>query len=253
MSQIVNKVLLGAVVYAQGTAKYLSDDILSSAGNASPRQEGESFSELGHVWDEAYGYFGAARNFTDFSDDGLAEGYGVYHDVDGDGTIDFESEYNFTFSTYAAKRDVGGSGVDFTQEIFEALLRGRTAIINEQPIGEILEHRDAAREAWEQVVAANVVHYLNSTQSDLEDVTSAQRAEKNNAELNEHWSEAKGFAWALQYNPARALTGEQLRQLHTLLGAAPPYGDENAEEDLAAAKQLLQQAYGFSDANMASW
>ena len=253
MSQIVNKVLLGAVVYAQGTAKYLSTDLLESSSN--DRSEGAPYSTLEHVWDEAYGYFGAARSLTrSFSDQDLSDGYGVAKDVDGDGAIDFGSEYNFTYATYAAKRDVGASDdPDFTQTIFDALKRGRTAIVNEQPLDEVLEHRDTARQAWEKVVAANVVHYLNAMQSDLEEVTPEQAENASNGELNEHWAEAKAFGWVLQYNPDKAISDTQLQTLHDLLGSAPPYGDDNAADDIDEAKALIQDAYGFSDANMAAW
>lgn len=260
MSQFVNKLLLGAVVYSQGTAKYLSDELLMEAKNDGPRRDGEPFSELEHLWDEAYGYFGAARNFKDFlnyqTDDGLDD---TYRDVDGDGAIDFESEYNFTYASYAAERSAATENdTDFARTAFEAFVKGRTDIVNDASIDDILEHRDAARNAWEKVVAANVVHYLNSTESDLSDLSDSETISRSNVdsdELNEHWAEGKVFAWVLQYNPKKKLSDTELEDLHTRLGGAPPYGEtkRDAVDDLNAAKSIVQSAYGFSDANMSAW
>lgn len=256
LSQMVNKLLLGAVVYSQATGKYL--DLIGSDDNAGPAGDGEPFTQMAHHWDEAFGYFGAARDYAQYSDEDLTSG-NIYQDTDGDGQIDFSSEYNFTYATYAGKRDAGGTGVNFTQDLFNAFLEGRTAIVNESALDEILQHRDKAARVWEKVVAANIVHYLNSALGDMEELTQSQVGEKNNEEYNEHWSEGKGFAYALQYNAFREITDEELRQLHDLLGGAPVYalpGSEEAQSyqaDLNAAKDLLQDVYGFSDANMEGW
>lgn len=258
LSQMVNKLLLGAVVYSQGTGKYL--DIALDADNSEPRSEGDPFTEMEHLWDEAFGYFGAARDFFNYSDAELT-GDDIHKDANGDGEIDFTSEYNFTYATYAGKRDHGGSGVDFTGDIFQAFLDGRTAIVNEASASEIAEARDRAGEAWEKVVAANVIHYANSTISDLEEVTASQVEEKNNAELNEHWAEMKGFAYALQFNrlDVRQITDEDLEQLHERIGDAPVYALPGSEEseafrsDINTAKDLLQSIFGFSDENVANW
>lgn len=258
LSQMVNKLLLGAVVYSQGTGKYLK--IALDADNSEPRSEGDPFTEMEHLWDEAFGYFGAARDYFNYTDAELVEGP-IYKDANGDGQIDFTSEYNFTYSTYAGKRDQGGSGVDFTKNIFQAFLEGRTAIVNQASVSEIAAARDRAGEAWEKLVAANVIHYANSTISDLEEVTESQVAEKNNAELNEHWAEMKGFAYALQFNrlDVRQITDGNLEELHGLIGDAPVYALPGSEEsetfrsDLNAAKDLLQSVFGFSDENVANW
>jgi hypothetical protein len=258
LSQLVNKLLLGAVAYSQGTGKYLN--IALEADNSDPRSDGSPFTEMEHLWDEAFGYFGAARDYSNFADEELANGP-IYKDANEDGEIDFTSEYNFTYATYAGKRDHGGSGVDFTSDIFQAFLEGRTAIVNEASAAEISAARDEAGQAWEQLVAANVVHYANSTLSDLDEVTESQIEEKNNESLNEHWTEMKGFAWALQYNQldVRQISDTQLEELHGLIGDAPVYAAPDSDEaaafrtDLNEAKDLLQSVFGFSNENLNNW
>ena len=63
-------------------------------------------------------------------------------------SIDFKSEYNFGLSRNAGKRDKGGSGVDFTQEIFNAFLAGRTAITNQGSVTEISAHTTSRRKRY---------------------------------------------------------------------------------------------------------
>ncbi len=255
MRQMINKILLGGVAYSQATGTYLEtvlDDDNATASGDSPHTEME------HHWDEAYGYFGAARDFFSYSDQELSSG-ALWKDSNGDGGIDLASEYNFTWAGYSGKRDAGGTDVDFSGDIFQSFLEGRTAIVNQASAAEIAEHRDAILRSWEKLVAANVVHYINDTLEDLEAVTQAQIDEKNNVDLNEHWAEGKGFAFALQFNPFKVITTAQLEELHALVGDVPPYalpGSEASEEaidDLNAAKALLQSVYGFSAANMAAW
>jgi len=71
-----------------------------------------------------------------------------------------------------------------------------------------------------------------------------------------HWSELKGFALALQFNPRSPVTDAQFDTLHTLLGDAPVLpGAESAvitlyKTSLRNARALLATAYGFDAANV---
>lgn len=257
MSQIVNKLLLGAVAYSQGTAKYL-DNVLNT--NDSPNsQDGENpYSTLGHVWDEAFGYFGAAREFNEFYDESGLQTNAQDRNVDG--RIDLESEFVYMWADYAVDRGTV-DGIGFHETAFQAFREGRTAIVNEESIETIRGHADEARAAWEKVVAANVVHYLNSMEGDLSGLSDGDEITRENLgddtaeELDEHWSEAKPFAWALQYNPDKQISDADLQTLHTELGPAPPYGRTKSEavEDINAAKGVIEQAYGFPAENMSNW
>ncbi|MFM9597134.1 hypothetical protein ACKI1O_48190, partial [Streptomyces scabiei] len=90
-----------------------------------------------HQFDEGFGYFGAARNYLEYSDDEIAgkdgrdEFKAGYNDYSSDGQIDLASEYNWGNSTNAAKRDRGAEvRTDFTAAAMNAFIAGRK-LINE--------------------------------------------------------------------------------------------------------------------------
>ena len=255
MSQMINKVLIGAVPYYQATGVYLGG--LLERDNSEARDGTDPYTSMEHAWDEAFGYFGAARDYSRYSDEQLAGKVDDFtFDSNGDGSIDFKSEYNFGLSRNAGKRDKGGSGVDFTQEIFNAFLAGRTAITNQGTVAEISAHRQAAANGMEKVIAATVVHYINDT---LSDMSALGTADENIPNLNKHWAEMKGYTVALQYNPFRLITDGQLAELHGIMGKAPIYEKpgSNAYNTQVAnykrAKDVMQAAYGFSNTNMDNW
>lgn len=255
LSQMINKVLIGAVPYYQATGVYLQG--LLERDNSEARDGEDPYTAMEHAWDEAFGYFGAARDYTRYSDEQLSGSVDDFtYDSNGDGSIDFKSEYNFGLSRNAGKRDKGGSGVDFTKDIFDAFLAGRTAITNQGTVEEISAHRQMAAEGMEKVIAATVVHYINDTLSDMSDIGTA---DENIANLNKHWAEMKGYTVALQYNPFRLISDGQLAELHGIMGTAPKYdapGSSEYDKQVSyyeRAKVVLQTAYGFSNTNMENW
>ena len=255
MSQMINKVLIGAVPYYQATGVYLNS--LLERDNSEARDGEDPYTAMEHAWDEAFGYFGAARDYARYSDDQLAGSVDDFtFDSNGDGSIDFKSEYNFGLSRNAAKRDKGGSGIDLTNDIFEAFLAGRTAITNQGSVEDISVHRQSASEGMEKVIAATVVHYINDTLSDMSNLGTP---DENRANLNKHWAEMKGYTVALQYNPFKLITDGQLQELHGIMGTAPKYDEPGSSAyssqvaNYQRAKVVLQTAYGFSSTNMENW
>ena len=255
LTQMINKVLIGAVPYYQATGVYLNG--LLERDNSEARDGTDPYTSMEHGWDEAFGYFGAARDYFRYTDEQLAGSVGDFtFDSNGDGSIDFKSEYNFGLSRNAGKRDKGGSGVNLTQEIFEAFLRGRTLIANQGTEIDIIQQRQLAANGMEKVIAATIVHYVNDTLSDMSNLgTDAE----NRVNLNKHWAEMKGFTVALQYNPFKLIGDGQLRELHGIMGQAPSYDApgtpayDTTVRNYNRAKDVLQAAYGFSAANMANW
>jgi hypothetical protein len=255
LTQMINKVLIGAVPYYQATGVYLSG--LLERDNSEARNGTDPYTSMEHGWDEAFGYFGAARDYFRYTDEQLAGGVADFtFDSNGDGSIDFKSEYNFGLSRNAGKRDKGGSGVDLTQEIFDAFLRGRTLIANQGTEVDIIQQRQLAANGMEKVIAATIVHYVNDTLSDMSNLgTDAE----NRVNLNKHWAEMKGFTVALQYNPFKLIGDGQLRELHGIMEQAPSYDApgtpayDTTVRNYNRAKDVLQAAYGFSAANMANW
>jgi len=255
LAQMTNKVLIGAVPYYQATGVYLNG--LLERDNSEARNGTDAYTAMEHAWDEAFGYFGAARDYARYTDEQLAGSVDAFtYDSNSDGSIDFKSEYNFGLSRNAGKRDKGGSGVNLTQEIFDAFLAGRAAIANQGTVAEISAYRQTAANGMEKVIAATVVHYINDT---LTDMSKLGTAAEDRAALNKHWAEMKGYTVALQYNPFRLIGDGQLAELHGIMGEAPVYNapGSNAYNSQVAnykrAKSVLQAAYGFSNANMEGW
>ncbi len=259
LTQMINKVLLGALVYYQGTGVYL--DGLFARDNTEARDGTDPYTSMEHGWDEAFGYYGAARDYFSYTDDQLAGGAVDYtRDSNNDGSIDLSSEYNFGFSRNAGKRDKGGSGVDFTKDAFDAFLIGRTAIVNQESQETINAQRLAASGAWEKVIAATVVHYINDTISDMSALDAASgplnAAQKD---LNKHWAEMRAFTIALQYNPLKVISDSDLTQVANLMGLVPVYeavgttAHTDYIADLESARSILQSAYSFSETNTLNW
>ena len=257
MRQVLVTVLEGAVAYAQGAGGYLSTDTLTAADNNEPINDRAT--ELEVAWDMAFGYFGASRHYPGFTDEILAGGQ-VSTDADGDGAIELDREYSYSFAELAGARDFSVTGVNYTRTIFEAFLRGRTMIANERAIDDILVERDEIRRAWEEVLAATAVHHINETLALMGTVAETEFNERSDAALNAQWSAAKGYSHALQFNPQRVISGGELTELHQLLGEAPPYAfpDTSAAADslrtnMQDAKGVLQDVYGFSNGHMSRW
>ena len=269
LGQMTQKVMWGAIAYWQGTSKYMSkipnDDNTMS-------DDGDPYTAMEHHWDESFGYFGAARDYnTGYSDD-TDRKTDPYNDSNGDGLIDFKTEYNMGWAVTAAKRDlVDGVSMDydFTKTIFDAYLEGRTLIYNQAPLDEILVQRDIILNTWEKVVAAVSIHYINDTMSDLEALIAAGDANLawdnlpesgDGYKYNIHWAEMRAYAHGLIYNDFKLISDDDIATVFGYMGTAPAYNDgsdfsamQTLHDNLALAKPILQAAYGFSDAHMANW
>ena len=228
--------------------------------------EGKSYTALEHAWDEGFGYFGAAQDYLEYTDDEIAgkggrEDYQGHHDTNGDGEIDLKSEFNWGHAVNAAKRDRGGS-TDFTFEGFEAFLQGRALIASwednptAEQLAELIVYRDQALLAWEGAIAATAVHYINDVITDM----NAAEADYDFYTHAKHWSELKGFALSFQFNRLSPITAENFARLHTLIGQQPVLpGAATAEElsqyetDLLEARQIIGEGFGFTDEDVANW
>ncbi|WP_105201037.1 DUF4856 domain-containing protein [Pseudoalteromonas sp. T1lg10] len=279
LNQLIQKHTLGALMFSQGTDDYL-DQGLEADNKVS--DEGKPYTALEHQFDEGFGYFGAARNYLEYSDDELAGKGGReafasgYNDYSGDGQINLTSEYNWGNSTNAAKRDRGATvTTDFSAAAMNAFIAGRKIIndnvgadLNTEQMDALKAQRDIAVANWENAIAATVVHYINETHADLDMIAAGIAADPEDsytdedfANLAKHFSEMKGFAMNFQFSPfspfnAAANEGK-FAQLHTLLGDMPVVTDAAAIADyqanLMAARDLLQNIYGFNADNVANW
>ena len=272
LKQLIQKFLLMAVTYSQGTDDYLEEGL--SNDNIEADKGTKPYSSLEHQFDEGFGYFGAARDYLYYTDneiagkvktdeDGRADWNGQ-HDTDGDGKIDLTSEIHFGQAINAAKRDRGTKSntnpTDFTQTTMEAFIAGRMLIneaagtaLTEAQMTELLGYRDIAVDGWEKAIAATVVHYINDTNADLDKFGTN---EFDYADLAKHWSEMKGFALGLQFNPHSDITDEQFEELHSLMGVKPVLvaaDIETYQADLLKARDILAEALSFDDENVENW
>jgi hypothetical protein len=278
LKQLIQKFLLMSVTYSQGTDDYLDEGL--AANNIDPRGDGKADTALEHGYDEGFGYFGAARNFLEYNDNEIAgkvssdedgrSDWNGKHDTDGDGTFDLLSEVNLGNSVNAAKRDRGTKNntnpTDFTKDAMEAFLAGRK-IINDNvgaeftadQMSELEAQRDIAVSAWEKAVAATVIHYINDVRADLSD---SLTDDYNYENVAKHWSEMKGFALGLQFNPHSPITDEQFAQVQAYFGQKPvfvAFGSEDTtameayRADLLLARDILQEALSLDAENVENW
>ena len=259
--QMVQKLLMGAVSYYQGTTHYIGS--IDSDDNTNI-VEGKNYTEMAHHWDESFGYFGAAVDYTSYTDAELSSGT-TYKDSNSSSSIDFLSEVCLGISINAGKRDNGADGMDsdFTQSIFDAYIMGRHLIANNGDIADILVQRDIIANEWEKLFAANTIHYINDTIDDIDGTwTGSETAACTSdtdlcQDYSKHWSEMRAFAMALQFNSMKIISDGILETVYDYLGTAPVFpgeGDVSAyRADLLMARDLLQSAYGFSDATVAGW
>lgn len=280
---LVEKFLFGAVTMSQGMDDYLDDDVDGKGllTDNTSSDDGAPYTALEHQFDEGFGYFGAARDYMAYEDEEIAGEGGRaswdngYHDSNGDGVIDLESEINLFNAVKAAERDLGSqSGTDFTGTIFEAFVKGRAIInnavgrdLNQEEMDALKDQRDVIVENWEKAIAATSIHYINETLADMDDFgTSAYSYAAHAA----HWSEMKGYSLGLQFNPRSPMLQdndsdgtEDFEQFQNLLDDRPvlPDGTQGGQsadiqqyrDDLKAARDLMKQAYGFTEDDVQNW
>ena len=265
LDQMVQKTLWGAISYWQATSKYMSK---IPTDDNSVAVEGKSYTAMEHHWDESFGYFGAALDYnTGYTDDNDRKS-DPYFDSNSDGKIDFKTEYNVGWAVTAAKRDLCtgcDAGLDFTKTIFDAYIKGRTMIVNQEPLAQILEQRDLIMATWEKVVAAVTIHYINDVIDDMDAIIAAgdatvTPASSATADYENHWGEMRGYANGLLYNDFKKIATDNLNRLYVVMGTAPVYPKDGSFAAMQAykgqlageVKAILKASYGFSDANMNS-
>ena len=266
LDQMTQKTLWGAISYWQATSKYMSK---IPGDDNTVAVEGKSYTAMEHHWDESFGYFGAALDYnTGYTDDNDRKS-SPYFDSNSDGKIDFKTEYNVGWAVTAAKRDLCtgcDAGLDFTKTIFDAYIKGRTMIVNQEPLAQILEQRDLIMATWEKVVPAVTIHYINDVIDDIDAIIAAgdatvTPASSTTADYENHWGEMRGYANGLLYNDFKKIATDNLNRLYVVMGTVPVYptgGSFAAMQTYQGqlkgeAKAILKASYGFSDANMDSW
>ncbi|MCG3166706.1 MAG: hypothetical protein POELPBGB_02486 [Bacteroidia bacterium] len=178
-AQIIEKGLMGAIIYYQAVGHYLTEDEVGDAVDNTTVTPGEG-TPMEHHWDEAFGYFGVPIDFP--------------------GTT--------TGSRYWGKYSNEMDAVLQTNVVMmNAFLKGRAAISNKD-METKNEQISIISQNWERIAAGTAIHYLNE----------AKEAIGNDAVRNHTLSECLGFLKALQYNPNKIITSAELQQVIDHIG-----------------------------------
>ncbi|MEZ4459500.1 MAG: DUF4856 domain-containing protein [bacterium] len=256
--ELSEKFLLVAVAFSQGADDYLDDDIDGKGllSSNTELEDGEAYTTLAHAWDEGFGYFGAARDYPDYTDADIAD---VGHkDSDGDGKIDLQSEYVFGAASAAAKRDLAaqklGVTIDLTGDAWAGFYGGRALIANtsgdlsDAQLTELKAFRDQAISAWERAYMATVIHYMNRTLAQMAAFGTPDYDFATHAKV---WSEAKGYGFTPQFNPRSPMSDADFLALHEALGDRPVLATADAAQiesytnALIAARAKIAEIYAF--------
>lgn len=231
--QLISKFAMGAVFYNQAVDNYLDEKLAADEKpNDKPYSEGAHYTGKEHVWDEAFGYFGAPAHALTL-DAGQAYGIAKKADMgvadhDKDGKVDLYREMTYAHAYYAA--DADKSGTNYLHTITRAFLDGRNLIasaggeaLTDDQRDQLMGYADIIRTNWEKVIAEAAFKYAGSVYKDLQKlqviVESGGDATKAFREYAKHWSELKGFAMALETGGKDL--GEVGVKMNRLIGYGP--------------------------------
>ena len=200
-NQVFAKSLIGALMVDQALNNYLGTAVLDEADNranndAGIAEDGSNYTTMEHKWDEAYGYvFGAAADPAD--------------------PLPTLGDDDSFLNEYIQRVDADPDYTGIAQEIFDAFVRGRAAIVAGD-YTERDEQADVIRELVSRVIAVRGIFYL---------MRGADAIETNTATAGFHaLSEAYGFVYSLQFtrDPATAapyLSRDEVTDLQNALVA----------------------------------
>lgn len=179
LTQLIEKGLMGSVMLHQMLNTYLTDKRIGAEVENIRVEEGVNYTKREHHWDEAIGYFHPPDHFSS----------------------DWKSSSTDTLVYWTKYSNVVDPLLGTNDQIMQAFIKGRTAIVNNDPTG-MWKAREALYTQMEVLVAAISIHYINSTLNALE--------EAKTGEALHYLSEAWAFARTLLYHPERRVPLEDL-------------------------------------------
>ena len=243
---------MGACFFYQATGVYLEPGRMDVDNEIVTPGRG---TDMEHHWDEAFGYFGAARDFSSYSLEQIASKRGK--DTNGDGYISLLAEQNLGVAPNAAKRDLGAvNNPGLTKNVYDLFWRGRALVARGATLESVKPFAKQASIYWEKVIAATVVHYINKTISEMDSFGSADYLFKDHVK---YWAEMKGYALAFQFSPYSPMHKRVFLALHEKMGNQPVLMDRSKSErdsykaSLLKARDLLESTYGFNRDNVSNW
>jgi hypothetical protein len=228
-----------------------------------PGATGLYYTWMEHHWDEAYGYYGSASNFHDFTDEELVafETGGNYKDnLIIDGKIDFKTEYNYHFARMAAQRDIDSqTGTDFSRAVYDAFYEGRLAIV-EKDYDMMISKKPVILDNWGKIIAATAIHHLNATLKEIDLLVN--NTEHSPEQFYHHWAGMYKMTEMLRYNyENRFLQYQQVLDSKYRTAAVPfprsivddPARGEVYAMELLDVRQMLKEVYNFAEQDVLAW
>lgn len=255
--QLVSKFAMGAVFYNQAVDNYL-DELLAAdkKPNNKAYKEGAAYTGKEHVWDEAFGYFGAPAhtlnltagdiyNITKQKEEAFTKA-----DANHDGVVDLKTEMAFAHAYYAAGFDKSGK-TKYLHTITQAFYDGRNLItkakgkaLSDKKRAKLQKYAAVIAKNWEQVIAEAVFKYAGETYEDIQKLSATI---KNNGDASavfrayaKHWGELKGFALALQTGNKNL--GGTAVTLNRLVGFSPVLLGNTQVSGVDANGQYVQES-----------
>lgn len=245
-AQLISKFAMGAMAYNQAVDNYLDEKLDAGVKpNDKPYKDGAYYTGKEHVWDEAFGYFGAAAHSLKLS---AEDNYNVVKmksfagaDANGDGVVDLKSEMVFNSAYYAAGADKSGKTA-YLPAIMQAYIDGRALIasangeaLTEEQRQQLKGYASVIEENWEKVFAEAIFKYAGSVYKDIGKIRAASTDEERAKAFRaygKHWSELKGFAMGIQ--AGKNNLGKTAVQLNRLIGYSPVTLDETVVSGIDA-------------------
>mgnify|MGYP003321814515 CR=1 FL=1 len=232
--QLISKFAMGAVFYNQAVDNYLDEKLeADNKPNNKPYKDGAAYTGKEHVWDEAFGYFGAPSHTLTLS---AQDVYNIAKQKDAavadynyDGKVDLYKEFAFGHAYYASSYDKGGK-TTYLHDIVGAYMDGRDMItaadanaLTEAQRDQLKAYAQVVKTNWEKVIAESVFKYAGSTYKDMMKIEaileSGGDVSKEWRNYSKHWGELKGFALALQVGGKDM--GATSVKLNRLIGHSP--------------------------------
>ena len=232
--QLISKFAMGAVFYNQALDNYLDEKLSAdNKPNNKPYKDGAYYTGKEHVWDEAFGYWGAAAHSLELT---AEQNYNITKmkdmaaaDHNGDGVVDLKTEFNFAHAYYAASYDKGGK-TDYFNTVTKAFVDGRKIItaangeaLTPAQRSQLYVLRDIIGQNWEKVIAESVFKYAGSVYKDIDKLQTIVEANGDTTKVfatyGKHWGELKGFALALQCGKNNL--GETAVKMNRMMGFGP--------------------------------
>ena len=233
-TQLVSKYLMGAVFYNQACDGYLDEKLnADNKPNNKPYKKGAYYTGKEHVWDEAFGYWGApahAMSLTPKQTYGIAKGKDLAAaDANGNGKVDLKSEMTFGHAYYAADADKSGK-TKYLHTVTKAFIDGRQLITNaggkalsDAQRSQLKSFSETICSNWERVIAEATFKYAGSVYKDIQKLQIIIEADGDTKKAYrtyaKHYGELKGFALALQ--TGRNKLGSTADTINSLTGYGP--------------------------------